>query len=399
MALQRWLVVSLACFHAAALTIPPSCNDSHVDLSRLDVSMDPMEALSILQQATMRNLYLEEQRSMPQRSTCSLENAAYREHLCPRERKGFIQAVQCLRSKPSIADPDFAKAARTRYDDFTAVHVNLTNFIHGTGSFLTWHRYFIWSFEKALRDECGYAGYLPYWNWFSHADDPRNSPVFDGSDTSIGGDDAYFPHNGSAAFFGYVPLPPANGGGCIASGPFKDIQATIGPIAAGMSGMEPPVASFHEYNPHCIRRDLSPHVSSRFFTTANLLNLTMGDASKTSKSFQDEFNGRPQDNGFMRLHSAGHYTINGENTDIYTSVNDPAFVLHHAMIDKVFWMWQVLHPAESRKVAGTLTLQNNPPLGNATIYDPLIMGVNADTRMIHELMGTMDGTSLCYIYA
>jgi tyrosinase len=97
--------------------------------------------------------------------------------------------------------------------------------------------------------------------------------------------------------------------------------------------------------------------------------------------------------------SAGHYTINGENTDFYTSVNDPSFFLHHAMIDKIFWMWQVLHPAEARDIAGTLTLRNDPPLGNATIYDPLVMGVNAPTRLIHELQGTMDGTPLCYIYA
>jgi tyrosinase len=74
----------------------------------------------------------------------------------------------------------------------------------------------------------------------------------------------------------------------------RSIQATMGPMAAGMSGMEPPVSSMHVYNPRCIRRDLNPYVSSKFFTTANLLNLTI-------KSFQDEFNGRPQDGGFMGL--------------------------------------------------------------------------------------------------
>lgn len=68
------------------------------------------------------------------------------------------------------------------------------------------------------------------------------------------------------------------------------------------------------------------------------------------------------------------------------------------MIDKIFWIWQALHPSESRKVGGTRTLRNNPPLGNTAIDDPLIMGVNAPTRMIHELQGTMDGTPLCYIY-
>lgn len=189
----------------------------------------------------------------------------------------------------------------------------------------------------------------------------------------------------------------------------------MGPIAAGMYGMEPPVDSgLHDYNPRCIRRDLNAEVSRKFYTTANLLNLTIDDASGTVELFQNEFNGRPQDNGFMGLRkiplplilfiltdlpdSAGHYTINGENTDFYTSVNDPAFFLHHAMIDNIFWIWQALHPEESTQVAGTRTLMNNPPLGNAAIYDPLVMGVNAPTRKIYELQDTLSGDPLCYIY-
>lgn len=45
-----------------------------------------------------------------------------------------------------------------------------------TGNFLYWHRYFIHTFETALRDECGYDGYLPYWNWGKSALDLKNSP-------------------------------------------------------------------------------------------------------------------------------------------------------------------------------------------------------------------------------
>lgn len=66
--------------------------------------------------------------------------------------------------------------------------------------------------------------------------------------------------------------------------------------------MEPPVESgLDDYNPRCIRRDLNAYVSSKFYTTENLLNLTIGDASATVELFQNEFNGRPQDNGFMGL--------------------------------------------------------------------------------------------------
>lgn len=96
-----------------------------------------------------------------------------------------------------------------------------------------------------------------------------------------------------------------------------------------------------------------------------------------------------------RIDSAGHYTINGENTDFYTSLHDPSFFFHHAMFDKIFWLWQALQPTESRDVAGTMTLRDTPPMGNATANDDLIMGVNALTRKINDLMGTLDGSPLC----
>jgi tyrosinase len=49
----------------------------------------------------------------------------------------------------------------TRYEDFVAVHINQTGTIHGTGNFLSWHRYYVWAYEKALREECGYKGAQP----------------------------------------------------------------------------------------------------------------------------------------------------------------------------------------------------------------------------------------------
>jgi tyrosinase len=38
-------------------------------------------------------------------------------------------------NKPSKADPSFAPGARSRYDDFVAVHINQTLSIHGTVSY------------------------------------------------------------------------------------------------------------------------------------------------------------------------------------------------------------------------------------------------------------------------
>jgi tyrosinase len=145
-----------------------------------------------------------------------------RAHLTGNERKAYTKAVNCLLSRPSKFAPGLLPGVKNRYDDFVAQHMNQTTTSHGTANFLSWHRYFVYSYETALREECGYTGYHPYWNWFTHQDDPRKSPVFDGSDTSLSGDGAFFLHNGSSTGSGAFEIPSGNGGGCVTSGPFKE---------------------------------------------------------------------------------------------------------------------------------------------------------------------------------
>jgi tyrosinase len=138
-----------------------------------------------------------------------------------KERKAYISAVQCMIAAPSKSDPVAVPGARTRYDDFVGQHINQTLSIHGTGNFLSWHRYFVHGYEKALKEECGFKGAQPYWNWLSYQGDLKNSPVFDGSAASMGGDGSYLKHNGSISGAGNIWLPSGNGGGCIKDGPFK----------------------------------------------------------------------------------------------------------------------------------------------------------------------------------
>lgn len=44
----------------------------------------------------------------------------------------------------------------------SSTHINYTLHTHLSGLFLPWHRHFIHLWETALRDECGYKGFLPY---------------------------------------------------------------------------------------------------------------------------------------------------------------------------------------------------------------------------------------------
>ena len=80
------------------------------------------------------------------------------------ERKDYIKAVKCLWKLPPV-DTEFS-AAQNYFDEFVAIHANLTDNIHGTANFFTWHRYLIALWEDTLRDQCDYKGALPYWNWF-----------------------------------------------------------------------------------------------------------------------------------------------------------------------------------------------------------------------------------------
>lgn len=99
--------------------------------------------------------------------------------LADEEKKAYLDAVQCFIDSPSMMGKN-----GTLYDDFSWVHnlvahssmsrsidaeddVNcpfILTFLspdHGKAPFLTWHRRFIWVYEKTLREKCEYQGALP----------------------------------------------------------------------------------------------------------------------------------------------------------------------------------------------------------------------------------------------
>jgi tyrosinase len=158
------------------------------------------------------------------------------------------------------------------------------------------------------------------------------------------------------------------------------------------------VSSQLAWNPRCAKRDLTTFASSNWLTYTNLHNVTLGAASKNIELFQDELQGRFSD-GFLGMHAAGHFTIGGDAGDVFSSPNDPAFFLHHAMVDRVWWLWQALHLNQAATVAGTITIFNNPPSRDTTLEDDVWMNyLNLDTVKIGDLMSTLDGAPLCYIY-
>jgi tyrosinase len=152
-----------------------------------------------------------------------------------------------------------------------------------------------------------------------------------------------------------------------------------------------------EYNPRCLRRDLSSYTATHWLTIQNLLNQTLGAAATNIVTFQDELQGRFTD-GFVGMHAAGHFTVGGDMGDFFSSTVDPMFFLHHAMLDRTWWLWQAFHPDQAFTVGGTITLLNNPPSRNTSVDDILFLGVNAPPAQIRDVLDTLGDTPLCYIY-
>ncbi|KAK8091708.1 hypothetical protein PG997_002069 [Apiospora hydei] len=129
-------------------------------------------------------------------AACNLDKVVYRREygdLTREERLDYVRAMQCMMDAPAKTPASVSPGAKNRFDDFVVTHIQQTFTAHYSGNFQAWHRWFMHSWEKALRDECGYKGYQPYWDWSKYAEAPQDSPIFNGEDDSMGGNGEYLP--------------------------------------------------------------------------------------------------------------------------------------------------------------------------------------------------------------
>lgn len=67
-------------------------------------------------------------------TSCDIKNAVVRKEwlsLSDDEKIAYIDAVKCLQETPSISGPT-VPGAKTRFDDFVAIHIKQTTVIHAT---------------------------------------------------------------------------------------------------------------------------------------------------------------------------------------------------------------------------------------------------------------------------
>ncbi|MEP2031093.1 MAG: tyrosinase family protein [Paracoccaceae bacterium] len=189
--------------------------------------------------------------------------------------------------------------------------------------FLTWHRSYLYSFEKALntalkwkREDDDLELTLPYWDWTSHKTATHASNGL----PRVLDDPTYVNTNGET-----VENPLARA---------KSLYRTISQGLVGEDAFTQRFTTQLRNSIPQLRDDVE-----RFMDNPNYM------------SFQSDFD--------FGAHGAIHVLVGGvgagsslpgnigDMRSIVSASFDPLFWLHHAMVDKVWFDWQTLHPGVS----------------------------------------------------
>ena len=189
---------------------------------------------------------------------------------------------------------------------------------HNSPLFLAWHRAYLYVFELALRDQAPEV-VLPWWDWSTDQAVPR----------------------------GYVERNVSGQANPLYSSPIQ------------RSGREPGGPARTVRQPGL--PDAPPLPSPGDVSAV----LALGDFIDFQTQLED-------------IHNGVHVWVGGTMSDIATAAYDPLFWAHHAMIDRVWRLWQLAHP------------QGGPPASLlAQALPPFTMTVAQ----------TLDATALGYDYA
>lgn len=263
------------------------------------------------------------------------------------------------------------------------------------GYLLPWHRMFLWQFEEALRNECGYKDYLPYWDNARFSEEPLKSAVW--SADSFGGNGIPNGHKAQTLVFpGLVtpfklPMPAGTGGGCIKDGPFVDLKLSLGPVTKTFIDKNNTYG--YEANPRCLSRNFDPESSVGVLTWANATTIVSRPNIAAHRGTIEGL-----------WHKNSHTYIGGEGADPFSTTNDPAFYLLHAQIDRLWAIWQG-QDLKNREYAidGNRTFLGIPldyapnvPPSLATIDDTMDMGLGFMPKTKEGMPMTKGG--MCYIY-
>lgn len=248
------------------------------------------------------------------------------------------------------------------------------------------------TYEKALRQECGYKGAHPYWDWTLDSGpgkDVRQAPIFDPV-AGLGG-------NGQTG----VPPPPVTpsrphieggtGGGCVTTGPFKNMTLNVGP------------GPILDFNPRCLSRSINPTIANNFLSYENIAPLWK---AKSYNEFRILTEGDLKGASIgtervMTFHGAGHFVTGAESDDFLSSNAEPVFYLHHTFVDALWSKWQSMDPSGARfwDISGPQIPFTESP--EVTLDFPIDLGAcgpSIPLRKVMDIRPGNEGGVGCYVY-
>ncbi|KUI61095.1 Tyrosinase [Cytospora mali] len=239
--------------------------------------------------------------SLPRRDdnrTCTSLNQRKAWHtLTDDEKAEYLRAEKCLMSRPTQLN---IEGAKNRWDEVQWAHIVQSNDVHGVGQFLPWHRYYVRAHEALLQQECNYTGAQPYW------DEQRDADAGPIEDASVWG-------TGSLSF----GTGGREGDGCVVDGPFANTTLRL--------DMDWGVTKYDEY---CLSRNFT----RTYWPWANS---TYADECYAMTNYEDAW-----ECYIVKPHSSAHLAVSGTMKLASASPGDPLFFLHHANLDRLWWIWQ-----------------------------------------------------------
>lgn len=220
-----------------------------------------------------------------------------------------------------------------------------------------------------------------YWDWTLDSHDLSASPIFDLL-TGFGGD-------GDSS-----GQETEHDGRCVADGPFANTTRAWRALSVGHSHDV-------EYGPHCLSRGFRRHDDDVGAPTWDKLHALISPARVAQTLDQSDYAAFYQDFE-TGPHNVIPQFIRG---DFFTFMapNDPIFYLHHANVDRLWWVWQQRDPAERlyqiRGPAEDFRFEHEEGHGHskASVEDIMPMGGLADDTKMKSVMDTRAGF-LCYEY-
>jgi hypothetical protein len=188
-------------------------------------------------------------------------------------------------------------------------------------------------YDQAIRNECGYQGPMPFWDWSIDSEAPEKSEIWDRFGTT----------------------------GCVTNLPgFSNRNATFP-------------------NTHCLLRQFNFQGQDSFFSPEQM---GLIQSATNYDEFRRQLEGNP--------HNVVHSAIGGDMGFPLSAPNDPIFYLHHRNVDRHWAIWQKNNPSLANTFSGNVRPSSSRNRAKLSDIMPMF-GLAADVA-VSEAMNTDSGT-------